>query len=206
MTRAILFGPFRFVVLRFVRLEPGVSLGFKKPRRESRRFSRKFDCLGRRGVFYWAVIKPHPGRSDVRQKTFMITQTEDAVLEKTRELCDAILAQPNMGSIRQRMDAFMTDDKSRAEYESLMAKGQALQEKQQMSLPLSGEEISDFEKHRDAMLNNPVARGFLDAQEELHQIQDSVQKYVSKTLELGRVPGPEDFDSGSCGHGCGCHH
>jgi cell fate (sporulation/competence/biofilm development) regulator YlbF (YheA/YmcA/DUF963 family) len=141
------------------------------------------------------------------QQIFMLTQTEEhAVVEKTRELCNTILAQPNMGSIRQRIDAFMSDEKARGQYETVMTQGQMLNEKQQRSLPLSGEEISEFEQQRDALLNNPVARGFLDAQEAMHQIQDSVHKYVSKTLELGRVPGPEDFDSDSCGHGCGCHH
>jgi len=140
-------------------------------------------------------------------KHFMLTQTEEhAVVEKTRELCNTILAQPNMGSIRQRIDAFMSDESARGQYETVMTKGQALNEKQQRSLPLSGEEISEFEQQREALLNNPVARGFLDAQEAMHQIQDSVHKYVAKTLELGRVPAPEDFDSGSCGHGCGCHH
>jgi cell fate (sporulation/competence/biofilm development) regulator YlbF (YheA/YmcA/DUF963 family) len=134
------------------------------------------------------------------------TTEENAVTEKTLELCHAIVAQPDFGSIRQRIDAFMADDKSRAQYESLMTKGQALNEKQQRSLPLSGEEISDFEKHREELLNNPVARGFLDAQEALHEIQESVQKYVAKTLELGRVPTEEDLGGGSCGHGCGCHH
>jgi hypothetical protein len=87
-----------------------------------------------------------------------------------------------------------------------MTKGQMLNDKQQRALPLSGEEISDFEKHREELLNNPVARGFLDAQEALHDIQESVQKYVAKTLELGRVPTEEDLGGGSCGHGCGCHH
>ena len=134
------------------------------------------------------------------------TTEENAVTEKTLELCSTILAQPNMGDIRQRIDAFMADDKSRAQYEALMMKGQALNEKQQRALPLSGEEISDFEKHREELLNNPVARGFLDAQEALHDIQESVQKYVAKTLELGRVPTEEDMGGGSCGHGCGCHH
>ena len=134
------------------------------------------------------------------------TTEENAVTEKTLELCSTILAQPNMGDIRQRIDAFMADDKSRAQYEALMMKGQALNEKQQRALPLSGEEISDFEKHREELLNNPVARGFLDAQEALHEIQESVQKYVAKTLELGRVPTEEDLGGGSCGHGCGCHH
>jgi hypothetical protein len=67
-------------------------------------------------------------------------------------------------------------------------------------------EIADFEKHRDELLKNPAARGFLDAQEELHQLQHSIQKQVSKTIELGRLPAEADFKEGSCGHGCGCHH
>jgi len=127
-------------------------------------------------------------------------------MQKTRELCQTILDQPNMQSIRQRIDTFMADDKTRAQYDGLMEKGQVLQQKQQQSLPLSGEEIADFEKHRDALLQNPVARNFLDAQEELHDVQHSVQQYLTKTLELGRLPTDEDLNSGGCGHGCGCGH
>lgn len=133
-------------------------------------------------------------------------ETNGTLQQKTRELCEAILAEPAVVSIRQRIDTFMADSLSRGQYESLMTKGSALQGKQQSSLPLSGEEISDFERQREALLGNPVARGFLDAQEELHDIQESIQKQVSKTLELGRLPQPEDLESGSCGHGCGCHH
>ncbi|MBP9903711.1 MAG: YlbF family regulator [Verrucomicrobiota bacterium] len=137
----------------------------------------------------------------------MLTETEEnAVVAKTRELCTTILEQSGMGVIRRNIDAFMADEKSRSQYESLMAKGQALHEKQHKSLPLSGEEIGEFERQREAMLNNPVARGFLDAQEALHHLQESIQTQVSKTLELGRLPAAEDLESGSCGHGCGCHH
>lgn len=136
----------------------------------------------------------------------MLTDTErNVVLEKTRELCNTILAQPNMGSIRGNIDRFMADEKARAEYEALMSKGQALHEKQHRSLPLTGEEVGEFEKQRESVLGNPISRGFLDAQEALHHIQETVQKHVSKTLELGRLPSAEDFESGSCGHGCGCH-
>src|SRR5438876_9855966 len=133
-----------------------------------------------------------------------ITIEESPVILKTKELCQAILDQPNMQSIRQRIDSFMGDENSRLQYDGLMTKGQALQQKQQMAMPLSGEEVADFEQHREALFNNPIARGFLDAQEELHQVQESIQSYVSKTLELGRVPSDEEL--GSCGQGCGCHH
>jgi cell fate (sporulation/competence/biofilm development) regulator YlbF (YheA/YmcA/DUF963 family) len=111
-----------------------------------------------------------------------------------------------MQSIRQRIDTFMGDEKSRTQYDSLVAKGQALQQKEQTSTPLSQTEINDFEKQREAVFNNPVARNFLDAQEELHNVQETIHQYVNKTLELGRMPTDEDMNGGGCGHGCGCHH
>ncbi len=126
--------------------------------------------------------------------------------EKTQELCAAIVAQPEMAGIRSRIDAFMSDAQSRGQYEIVNNKGQTLHQKQHDGQPLNGEEIADFEKHRDALLQNPVARGFLEAQDQLHEMQHLIQKYVNKTFELGRVPTEADFAEGSCGHGCGCHH
>lgn len=133
---------------------------------------------------------------------FMATKIE----EKTKELCQTIVAQPEMISIRKRIDAFLSDTAARGQYETVTAKGQALHEKQHSGKPLESTEIADFEKSRESLLANPVARGFLDAQEELHGVQATVQKYVSKTLELGRVPAAADLEEGSCGEGCGCHH
>src|SRR5947209_16217968 len=124
----------------------------------------------------------------------MATITEDnQITLKTKELCQAILDEPNMRSIRQRIDTFMADEKTRAAYDGLVEKGQALQQKQQMAMPLSNDEIVEFEKTRDNLLTNPVARGFLDAQEELHNVQESIHQYVSKTLELGRIPSETDL-------------
>jgi cell fate (sporulation/competence/biofilm development) regulator YlbF (YheA/YmcA/DUF963 family) len=108
--------------------------------------------------------------------------------------------------VRQRIDSFLADADARGQYERLMTKGQALQEKQQSGEALDPEDISAFEKDRDALLGNPVASGFLDAQEEMNDLQRSVQRVVSKTIELGRIPAAEDLaEGGSCGHGCGCH-
>ena len=134
------------------------------------------------------------------------TIEETAFTQKTRELCQAILEQPEYLAARQNIEAFIADEKSRAQYESLSAKGQELQHKQQQALPLSGEEIAAFEKEREALLSNPVARGFLDVQEQMNEFQQTVNQFMSKTLEIGRVPTAEDLDSGgSCGSGCGCH-
>jgi cell fate (sporulation/competence/biofilm development) regulator YlbF (YheA/YmcA/DUF963 family) len=124
---------------------------------------------------------------------------------KTNELCEAILEQMQTAGIRKRIDTFMADDRARSQYEALMTKGQALQEKQHHGQTLDAAEIAEFESDRESLLKNPVATSFLDAQEEMHEIEKSVKKTVAKTIELGRIPVAEDLAEGSCGHGCGCH-
>jgi cell fate (sporulation/competence/biofilm development) regulator YlbF (YheA/YmcA/DUF963 family) len=134
-------------------------------------------------------------------------QTEDAILQKTRELCEAILEQPQVLSIRRRVESFMADPAAQRQYETVSELGQQLHDKQHQGETLSSAEIAAFDKQRDILFSNPVAKAFLDAQEETRQIQQQVGKLVGKTLELGRVPTEEDLsEGGSCGSGCGCHH
>jgi cell fate (sporulation/competence/biofilm development) regulator YlbF (YheA/YmcA/DUF963 family) len=132
-----------------------------------------------------------------------LTSEDTIVVQKTKELCQAILDQPEFQRIRQGLDAFMANDEVRGQYQALSEKGEYLQHKQQTGGELGDEEIAAFEKERQTFLDNPVARGFLDAQKEMHRMQESVTHYVTKTFELGRIPEESDFES--CGHGCNCH-
>jgi cell fate (sporulation/competence/biofilm development) regulator YlbF (YheA/YmcA/DUF963 family) len=134
------------------------------------------------------------------------TIEESVVVQKTKELCQTILDQPEFQTMLQQIESFMANDEAKLQYQLLSERGEYLRHKQQQGLQLSDEEVSEFEEQREQFLNNSVARGFLNAQQEMHKVQESVGQYVSKTFELGRVPNAEDFDSGSCGHGCGCHH
>src|SRR5688500_12264913 len=134
-----------------------------------------------------------------------MTTTESAIIEKTKELCQLILTQPEFNSIRSRQDTFLGNPQAKAQFDALNEKGEFLHHKQHEGVALSPAEIADFEKERDADLANPVIRSFLDAQHEVHKIQETVGSYVGKTFELGRIPQKDDFDAGSCGAGCGCH-
>jgi cell fate (sporulation/competence/biofilm development) regulator YlbF (YheA/YmcA/DUF963 family) len=131
---------------------------------------------------------------------------EENIIQKTRELCQTIVDQPEFKEIRQRIDAFMADESAKSQYQQVAEKSQLLQHKQEMGSALNNDEVMDFEKHREALVNNTVARGFIEAQQEMHQVQQTVNQYVSKTFELGRLPTEDDMNGGSCGHGCGCHH
>lgn len=135
----------------------------------------------------------------------MQTTKENPLTQKTLELCQSIIEQPEFQAIRRRLDTFMADPKAQAQYQSLSEKGRYLHHKQEQGLPLDAAETAAFDKEREAFFQNPVAKGFIDAQEQMHEMQESVNQYVTKTFELGRVPEETDFESGSCGHGCGCH-
>jgi cell fate (sporulation/competence/biofilm development) regulator YlbF (YheA/YmcA/DUF963 family) len=134
------------------------------------------------------------------------TAEETTLMLKTRELCQTITEQPEFRSIRQQLETFLANDDAKSQYQLVVEKGDALQQKQQLGLPLGNDEVMEFEKNRDALMSNPVARDFLSAQQEMQKIQESVMQFVSKTFELGRVPTLEDLPAEGCGHGCGCSH
>ncbi len=99
----------------------------------------------------------------------------------------------------------MNNEAARDDYHSLVSKSEALQRKQQQDQALGEAEVADFESHRERVLDNPVARAYLDAQENLRQVHHAVVKLVSMALESGQVPTEEEFAQATCGHGCNCH-
>ena len=127
------------------------------------------------------------------------------VMEKTRELCETILKQPEIKGVRTSVENFLADKDAQYLYRSLSEKREFLENKQREGNEVTEGDLAEFEKDRQSLLGNPVASGFLDAQETMHQVEQTVRGYVSKTFELGRVPEQSDFDSGSCGPSCGCH-
>jgi cell fate (sporulation/competence/biofilm development) regulator YlbF (YheA/YmcA/DUF963 family) len=134
-----------------------------------------------------------------------ILSEDSAVILKTRDLCQAILDQPEFQEIRERIIAFQMDDAAQAQYQSLSDKQGALQRKQEQGQELTDQDIDGFERDRDAFMRNPVASGFIDAQQQLHEVKQTITKLVTRTFELGRVPSPDELKSGPCGQGCSCH-
>lgn len=130
------------------------------------------------------------------------------VMQKTRELCDAISQDIEFVTLQGQVERFLEDDAAKLQYQSVHEKGEELHQKQHAGVELSETEIKGFEEARENLLQNEVARDFMDAQQNLQTLQQTITKYVGMTMELGRVPGPEDMEQsggGCCGGGCGCH-
>jgi cell fate (sporulation/competence/biofilm development) regulator YlbF (YheA/YmcA/DUF963 family) len=134
------------------------------------------------------------------------TATDNPVHEKIRSLCQALTEQSDFRRIQKQIDAFRADPAIQRQYQELDEKGSALEQKQRQGHALAESEVGEFESARDAFLAQPVALGFLQARRDMHDLQQTVAQYLTKTFELGRVPEPEDLASGCCGGGsCGSH-
>ena len=67
----------------------------------------------------------------------MTTTTEETVImQKTRELCDTIVAQPEFQAMQRQIAQFMSDEQAKSQYQSVVERGELLQQKQQMGAPL----------------------------------------------------------------------
>ena len=140
------------------------------------------------------------------------TSTSTSLVDKARELCEAILEDASYRHLMEQVDAFLENDEAREQYRLASEMGNDLQQKQRMGIELETVEVSTFEKHRDALFENSIISGFIGAQRELGELQGMLTAYIEKTIELGRVPEADelaDAGGGCCGGGgggCGCSH
>lgn len=129
----------------------------------------------------------------------------EPVKKGTDQLCESIVNQKGFKELFSKIDAFMTDEKLKYDYSMLNDRGALLQQKQQAGVEITEEEIVEFDKLSEAFMANPVAKNFLEAQEEFQQVQNRINQVITKTFEIGRVPNQDDFDFCSDGFGdCGC--
>lgn len=135
---------------------------------------------------------------------------DSAVIAKTKEMCEAIAQDIEFVTLQGQVERFLSDDAARLQYQSVHERGEELHQKQHAGVELAEAEIRGFEEARDALVANEVVRDFMEAQQSLQTLQQTIGKYVGMTLELGRVPEPEDLEQSDgggecCGGGCGCH-
>ncbi len=127
---------------------------------------------------------------------------ESKVTAKTEELCAAIVEQESVVKLQSQVEAFLNNDEARLQYQSVHESGEALNQKQRSGVELGESEISEFEQAREQLLQNSTVTEFMSAQKELQEIQNTIGKMVSLTLELGRVPTADDIEAASSGGGC----
>ncbi|MDA8908946.1 MAG: YlbF family regulator [Verrucomicrobiales bacterium] len=134
-----------------------------------------------------------------------VLSPNSAILDKTRELCTLILQSGEYQENVSKIETFFRNDDAQASYKEFAALGETLHQKQQAGL-LSDEDVAGYDEKLKALKADPVTGEFMEAEQTLNGIVAQISKTVGKTLELGRLPEPEDMEEGGCcgGGGCGC--
>ena len=132
-----------------------------------------------------------------------IISDNSPIISKTKDLCEAIVANAEYTALMSTVEAFLNNDEARLLYQSVHERSEELRNKQRSGVELGESEIDSFKDVRSQMEQNDVVMDFLGAQDELQTVQSAVSKYVGMTLELGRVPTEEDLAAADGGGCCG---
>jgi cell fate (sporulation/competence/biofilm development) regulator YlbF (YheA/YmcA/DUF963 family) len=132
------------------------------------------------------------------------SSTEADYMAKAKELCQSLLEDPNLKEVFSSIDRFMEDDEAKGLFSEMQTKGESLQMKQQSGVELTAGEVEEYNKIREKMLENDTANAFVQAQESIQSVHQTLGNWVSLVFENGRMPTDEEF-AGHCGPGCGCH-
>jgi len=130
-------------------------------------------------------------------------------MDKAQALCEAITSDPEYQEALGRVERFLENSEAKSLYQNVHEKGESLHHKQSSGVDLTDAEVADFESCREQLFKNEVASDFHNAQQELQDLQQSLNKYIGMALETGRVPTTEELEAaqgggGCCGGGCGC--
>lgn len=134
----------------------------------------------------------------------MTTLTADSpIISKTKELCNLIAESPEFAALQGQLDLFFDNKEAQDQYRMVQSKGEELQQKQMSGLEISQEEIGEFENMRQQLFENETAAGFISAQQEMQNFQQTLNQYISLTLQNGKVPTEDEIAEASSGGCCG---
>ncbi len=141
---------------------------------------------------------------------------DSPVYDCTRQLCEALITDPQVLQLKADIDAFLGNAEARALFDCVNKMGEELREKHMAGMEPSEEEISKFDQLRENVISNEVCHKFLQARQQVDGIFNEVNRYFGMTLELNRVPSHEEVieamnqpqggccGGGSCGDDCSC--
>jgi len=142
----------------------------------------------------------------------MSTLLAPSITAQIEALCAAIAADPEIQSARNAAETFLADEQAVSLYREVMTLGRSLEQRHRSGAELEPTDISRFQSLQDQADQHELIQSFMSAQDSLQTVASTVNGFITKTLEKGRVPALEEVmgSGGGCcggggGGGCGCN-
>lgn len=151
----------------------------------------------------------------------MNTPLNSEVQELTTKLCNALASDQKIISSKARIGLFFQNADATKLFQEVNNYGEELRNKHLAGMPPTEEEIAKFDELRKAVVENDLARGFLEARQQIDEILGAINQFLGMSIDLGRAPSPEEVEqarqqamsascscggdcNGDCGDDCDC--
>lgn len=135
---------------------------------------------------------------------------DSGLQEATTALCNLLAESPQVIAAKARIGLFFQNPDATKLFEEVNSYGEELRNKHLAGMPPTEEEIAKFDELRQSVVNNELARGFLESRQAIDGILSTINQYLGMSIDLGRAPSAEEVaearqkaSSGGCGCGCG---
>ena len=138
------------------------------------------------------------------------TSLTPELVKLVSELAAAFAQSQKVVSAKARIGLFYQNPEATDTFRKVSEYGETLRNKHMEGMPPSEEEIAEFDKLRQNVIDNPLCKGFLEARQELDTLLSEVNQYLVMSIEKGAAPTDEEvaeamtqqMSSCSCGGGC----
>jgi len=122
-----------------------------------------------------------------------------SIIEKARQLGDAIASSVELEEMRQAENAMMSDPEARQLAQEYNEKQKKYLELRSKGQHLTVEQLQDSEDMGEKIMKNALIFDFFHKQQSFEQILDEVNNIISRALT-----GEDECSGNCCSPGCGC--
>lgn len=151
----------------------------------------------------------------------MNTSLNPELVELTTKLCDALAQDQKIISSKARIGLFFQNADATKLFQDVNNYGEELRNKHLSGMAPTEEEIAKFDELRQAVVENDLARGFLEARQQIDEVLGTINQFLGMSIDLGRAPSLDEVEEarkqsmsascscggeceGDCGDDCNC--
>lgn len=139
------------------------------------------------------------------------TSLTPELVKLTVALAESFAQSQPVVSAKARIGLFYQSPEATDLFRQVNEYGEKLRNKHMEGMPPSEEEIAKFDELRQAVVDNPLCSGFLEARQKIDDMLGAVNQYLCLAIERGKSPSDEEVaesmnrQMSACSCGGGCH-
>ncbi len=136
------------------------------------------------------------------------TSLSPELVELVQQLANSFAKNEVITSAKASIASFYQSPEATDLFRKVNEYGEELRNKHMAGMTPGEEEISRFDEMRQAVVENEICHGFLQARQQIDELLGTVNQYLCLAIDMGQSPSDEEVAAAlqqqQAGGGCGC--